>query len=190
LKSFSSDSKLIIPKIIENLSKEVKELREKESMDSPIKEEHQELSKKVAILENEQELLIENINEKNREIHDLNNNANEFESQIEKLKNSLDDISKNYETLLRNHKSAEKLNEFQKKIQHLIEEKSTLTNSHGLIVDSLTNEIKSLTEKLNEYQKNDKSLKLEIDYETKFKKEEKKETLSQDIKGNIIIFIF
>ena len=41
---------------------------------------------------------------------------------------------------------------------HLLEEKSTLSQSHNLIVENLTNEIKELNDKLNEYRKNDNNI--------------------------------
>jgi predicted metal-dependent hydrolase len=73
--------------------------------------------------------------------------------------------------LIRNHKSAEKLNELNRKIQHMIEEKNMLNQSHGLIVENLTNEIKSLTEKLNEYKKKDLTLNLNLHKEDQVKEE-------------------
>jgi len=48
------------------------------------------------------------------------------------------------------------MNELQKKLQHLIEEKSTLSQSNSLIVESLTREIKELNEKLNEYRRKER----------------------------------
>jgi len=48
------------------------------------------------------------------------------------------------------------MNELQKKIQHLIEEKSTLSQSNRLIVDSLTKDIKELNESLHEYRRKER----------------------------------
>jgi hypothetical protein len=159
--------RFVINKLIENLSSEVSGLKHKDSSVSHIVNEHTDLCKKAKLLEKEQEVLLEKLNEKNREIDELKNNSSEMESNNEKLRNSLDETSKNYETLLRNHKSAEKLNELQKKIQHLIEEKSTLQISHGLIVENLTKDINSMTEKLNRYQKKEMELEENVAHQKK-----------------------
>jgi chromosome segregation ATPase len=184
LKTDSFDKKsLVIPKLIENLSRDIVELKEKDSSVSNIIQEHEHLSKKVDLLGKEQEVLLENLNGKNREIDELKNNSSDMESQVEKLRTSLDETNRNYENLLRNHKSAEKLNELQKKIQHLIEEKSTLQTSHGLIVENLTKEIKSLTEKLNEYQKKELELEGNVVDQKKSSNVEKEELSIQEGKN-------
>jgi hypothetical protein len=109
----------------------------------------EEMNKKLVKMENEQQVLIQNLNEKNIENIKLRNDTSDLEIQLEKYKLSYEEVNKNYEFLQKNFKSAEKLNEYQKKIQHLTEEKATLTQSHALIVDNLTNEIKVLNDRLN-----------------------------------------
>lgn len=84
------------------------------------------------------------------------NKISDLEIHNRNLKNSCDEVTNNYENLLKTHKTAEKMNELQKKIQHLVEEKSTLSESNRLIVDSLTKDIKELNEKLNEYRRKEK----------------------------------
>ncbi len=144
----------------EIFKKEIKEkeftLKEKDIRLSHLLEQNEEFSKTLTKLSKEKEALFESLGEKSREIDEHLNKLSDLEFQNRSLKNSFDDANKNYENLLKTHKSAEKMNELQKKLQHLFEEKSTLSQSNSLIVESLTKEIKELNEKLNDYRRKER----------------------------------
>jgi len=100
------------------------------------------------------------INNLNNTLNDLNAKSSENQALIIQLREVINnesakyqDLSNKYDSLLTSSKSVEKVNELQKKIQHLNEEKVILVQSHGLIVENMSKEIANLTEKLNEYRK-------------------------------------
>ena len=76
-----------------------------------------------------------------------------MEIQLSKLKTSVEESKKNYDYLLSNYKSAEKLSYFQNKVSQLSEEKAVILQTNSEAIKNLTNEIIELNNQLNEYKK-------------------------------------
>jgi hypothetical protein len=91
-------------------------------------------------------------------MHDLKLNTSDIEAQLQKLQQQYDELNKNYDFIVKNHKSAEMLNTYRKKVQDIAEEKAILTESHRLIAINLANEINELSIKLKEYEKKSDSI--------------------------------
>ena len=93
------------------------------------------------LLEKEKEILFFKLDEKDKEIFDLKNKLMELEINFNTTKLNLEELNKNYEYLINNYKNAELINQLQKRIQNLIEEKTIYAETQNLVLNSLTNEI-------------------------------------------------
>lgn len=107
----------------------------------------------LTIEQQEKDVLLETLDERDKEINDLKQLNSDMEIQLSKLKTSLDESKKNHEYLLNNYKSAEKLSYFQNKVSQLSEEKAVILQTNAEAIKNLTNEINELNLQLNEYKK-------------------------------------
>lgn len=115
-----------------------------------VKEEYDTLTKELETIRAQQSILMENLKEKETEKLSLQETISNLEMSNQTITRNYQDLNKTYETLLKESKAAEKIVEYKKKVENLVEEKLTIQNSNRLIVESLSNEIKELTTKLNE----------------------------------------
>jgi len=76
-----------------------------------------------------------------------------LEIQISKYKTSAEESKRNYDYLLNNYKSAEKLSYFQNKVSQLSEEKAVILQTNAEAIKNLSNEINELNIQLNEYKR-------------------------------------
>ncbi len=118
---------------------------------SYLKEENSQLIKHIETFRQEQIILLDNLKEKETEKISLQETLGNLEMTNQSYLNNYHELKKTYETLLKESKSAEKIIEYKKKVENLVEEKLTIQNSNKLIIESLSNEIKELTTKLNEF---------------------------------------
>lgn len=97
--------------------------------------------------------MLKNLDEKDKDINDLKQINADLEIQISKYKNVIDEVKRNYDDLLKNYKSAEKLSYYQNKVNQLTEEKAVILQSNAEAIKNQFNEITELTYQLNEYKK-------------------------------------
>lgn len=117
---------------------------------SYLKEENSQLIKHIETFKQEQIILLDNLKEKETEKLNLQEAVGNLEMNNQSYLNNYHELKKTFETLLKESKSAEKIIEYKKKVENLVEEKLTIQNSNKLIIETLSNEIKELTTKLNE----------------------------------------
>jgi hypothetical protein len=115
-----------------------------------LKDENFRLLNELEIYKKEQFILMENLKEKETEKISLQENVGNLEMTNQTILRNYQELNKNHETLLKESKAAEKIVEYRKKVENLVEEKLTIQNSNRLIIESLSNEIKELNAKLNE----------------------------------------
>ncbi len=76
-----------------------------------------------------------------------------MEILISKYKINAEEAKRNYDYLLNNYKSAEKLSYFQNKVSQLSEEKAVILQTNAEAIKNLSNEIIELNIQLNAYKK-------------------------------------
>ena len=109
----------------------------------------------------EQLILLDNLKEIKNDNMTLQETIGILEMNNINTQRNFNDVNKNYENLLKESKTAEKIVEYKKKVENLAEEKLTMQNTNRVIIESLTNEIKELNNKINEITiKTDKNLNL------------------------------
>ena len=113
-------------------------------------EENRNIIEEISIYKAKHNILMEDLKEKENDKIALQESFGNLEMNYQSLQRNYSELNKTYETLIRESKAAEKIIEYKKKVENLVEEKLTLQNSNKLIIESLSNEIKELNIKINE----------------------------------------
>ena len=113
-------------------------------------EENRNIIEEISTYKAKHNILMEDLKEKENDKIALQESFGNLEMNYQSLQRNYSELNKTYETLIRESKAAEKIIEYKKKVENLVEEKLTLQNSNKLIIESLSNEIKELNIKINE----------------------------------------
>ena len=97
-------------------------------------EENRNIIEEISTYKAKHNILMEDLKEKENDKIALQESFGSLEMNYQSLQRNYSELNKTYETLIRESKAAEKIIEYKKKVENLVEEKLTLQNSNKLII--------------------------------------------------------